>query len=566
MLRHKGTNYNANAKRLLPIPIIICPNTCLNVLPQALFVKPRLGPMIIAYVQKSTDGRIPRSAESFHHQHVMLRRNAHSYRILQRCRRRIRPPVHGIDAHRAGDTDNRLDILHVGHRVIANRNPKVRRVLRRLDIRGRCHILRRYPIAHDVRRHQIAMQLFGHDFQQFHHRLRPLAEARQDKRPLRFALFQECLKGRAHILESQLVAATYRILILRFPSLDGCMPVVRRIKIVAQTHVSGYPTDFFVHICPVLGVVQKLPGNVDFISSSFFLEQDFNDYSNPFYMTNPEYASSLHYYVPESIDLDSFENAVLNTAELAGIRLQPDRMSFYVPQIVPFKAGTFISFFPSDSIDCPALQQVGRDVLAEYSGSDLTQVFDFSFSDSYISQISFISIHFKDLEMIKEFEGFVKEQFYIQIEMSQINAKENFNSVSVMANILSWAIVVFSILCIILFIVNLLQSYFQKVKRNLGTFKAFGISNSELIRIYVLIMAATIIAAVLIAFASVYVVQLILPLFGVLKDGTFNYLSVWSMKTLYAVVIIMICSVSTVYLLMSKLLSATPGDLIYDRQ
>ena len=168
--------------------------------------------------------------------------------------------------------------------------------------------------------------------------------------------------------------------------------------------------------------------------------------------------------------------------------------------------------------------------------------------------------------MIKEFEGFVKEQFYIQIEMSQINAKENFNSVSVMANILSWAIVVFSILCIILFIVNLLQSYFQKVKRNLGTFKAFGISNSELIRIYVLIMAATIIAAVLIAFASVYVVQLILPLFGVLKDGTFNYLSVWSMKTLYAVVIIMICSVSTVYLLMSKLLSATPGDLIYDRQ
>ena len=317
---------------------------------------------------------------------------------------------------------------------------------------------------------------------------------------------------------------------------------------------------------PVLGVVQKLPGNVDFISSSFFLEQDFNDYSNPFYMTNPEYASSLHYYVPESIDLDSFENAVLNTAELAGIRLQPDRMSFYVPQIVPFKTGTFISFFPSDSIDCPALQQVGRDVLAEYSGSDLTQVFDFSFSDSYISQISFISIHFKDLEMIKEFEGFVKEQFYIQIEMSQINAKENFNSVSVMANILSWAIVVFSILCIILFIVNLLQSYFQKVKRNLGTFKAFGISNSELIRIYVLIMAATIIAAVLIAFASVYVVQLILPLFGVLKDGTFNYLSVWSMKTLYAVVIIMICSVSTVYLLMSKLLSATPGDLIYDRQ
>lgn len=317
---------------------------------------------------------------------------------------------------------------------------------------------------------------------------------------------------------------------------------------------------------PVLGIVQKLPGNVDFISSAFFLEQDFNDYSNPFFMTNPEYASSLHYYVPDDIDMDEFEGNVEELAGNDGISLQADRMSFYVPQIVPFKKGSFISFFPADSVGCAALQHLNDEILEEYPGSDLTQVFDFEFSDSYISQISFISVHFKDLDMIKEFETYVKDQFYIEIEMSQINAKDNFNSVSVMANILSWAIVVFSILCIILFIVNLLQSYFQKVKKNLGTFKAFGISNAELIRVYVLIMSATIVAAVIISFVSVYFVQVILPLFGVLKDGSFNYLSVWNMKTLYAVIIILICSVATVYRLMNRLLSATPGDLIYDRQ
>lgn len=317
---------------------------------------------------------------------------------------------------------------------------------------------------------------------------------------------------------------------------------------------------------PVLGIVEKLPGNVDYISSAFFLEQDFNDYSNPFYMTNPEYASVLHYYVPADIDIDGFEAMAGKIAGDRNVNLHPDRMSFYLPQIVPFKPGSFISFFPDTDVAPRVLQQINDDIIASYPGKEVTQVFDFSFSDSYVSQVSFVSVHFKDLDMIKDFEAYVKDNFYIEIEMSQVNAKDNFNSVSVMANVLSWAIVVFSILCIILFIVNLLQSYFQKVKRNLGTFKAFGISNAELIRVYVLIMSATVVSAVLISFISVYLVQLLLPLFGLMKDGDFNYLSVWNAKTSYAILIILMSSILTVYVVMRRLLSSTPGDLIYDRQ
>lgn len=317
---------------------------------------------------------------------------------------------------------------------------------------------------------------------------------------------------------------------------------------------------------PVLGVVEKLPGNVDFITSAYFLEQDFNDYSNPFYMTNPEYASVLHYYVPEDMDPDEFESAVIEMAQSKDVSLIPDRMSFYLPQIEPFKPGSFISFFPDGESSPQMIQQINDEVLASYPDEEVTQVFDFAFSDSYVSQISFVSVHFRDLDMIKDFETYVRDHFYIEIEMSQVNAKDNFNAVSVMANILSWSIVVFAILCIILFIVNLLQSYFQKVRRNLGTFKAFGISNAELIKVYVLIMSATVVSAVAAAFISVYIVQLLLPLLGLMKDGTFNYLSVWNAKTMYAIAIIMLSSILTVYFVMRRLLSATPGDLIYDRQ
>jgi hypothetical protein len=134
-----------------------------------------------------------------------------------------------------------------------------------------------------------------------------------------------------------------------------------------------------------------------------------------------------------------------------------------------------------------------------------------------------------------------------------------------MANILSWTMIVFAIVCIVLFIVNLLQSYFQKVKRNLGTFKAFGINNHELISVYVLIMLATIIAAIILSLGTAWIVELFLDVVGVEKDGGFSYLSLWRVKTFASVLIVILASVYTVYVVMRNLLKDTPGDLIYDR-
>lgn len=116
-----------------------------------------------------------------------------------------------------------------------------------------------------------------------------------------------------------------------------------------------------------------------------------------------------------------------------------------------------------------------------------------------------------------------------------------------------------------MFIVNMLQSYFQKVKRNLGTFKAFGMGTNELIHVYVLILLAIIVSAIIIALAITWLLQIILPLFGVLKDGQFNYLSLWSVKTLICIVIVIVSTVLTVRIVMKRLLKQTPGDLIYDR-
>lgn len=116
-----------------------------------------------------------------------------------------------------------------------------------------------------------------------------------------------------------------------------------------------------------------------------------------------------------------------------------------------------------------------------------------------------------------------------------------------------------------MFIVNMLQSYFQKVKRNIGTFKAFGMNSESLIWVYSLIITFILLTAIALALVIAYGAQWLLPHLGCLKDGEFNYLSLWSAKTVWSIVIVVVANLVTVRFVMSRLLNSTPGDLIYDR-
>ncbi len=319
---------------------------------------------------------------------------------------------------------------------------------------------------------------------------------------------------------------------------------------------------------PVLAIVKRLPGNVDIISSTYFYQQACNDYTYPFNMCKDSYARNISYFVPAGIELEKFKKTVDEAASgYTDAPIVMDEYSFYTPEIIPFMDGVFVTMDCFDEyLDYEVWRSINEKVLDVYAEDGVARVFAYEFSPYDLQQKAFISVHFDNLDKIREFESFVRDNFNVKIEMSQINAKENFNAVSTMGNILSWVIIVFAIVCIILFIVNLLQSYFQKVKRNLGTFKAFGISNRDLISVYVLIMAAIIVVSIVMSLSVTWMIQGFLHVCGILKDGVFDYLSLWSVKTVCSVVIIVLASVYTVFAVMRSLLKATPGDLIYDRQ
>lgn len=318
---------------------------------------------------------------------------------------------------------------------------------------------------------------------------------------------------------------------------------------------------------PVLAVVRRLPGNIDMIATKNQYDQH-QVWSLSF--DNPRYHSSFYYWVPNEHDAEKVLNRLTTLVEQT---TQKGAADYYqnadekMPRMVNYRGGVFVSlyFYDENNVDFMAHKQINDTMLAEFAGDGVERIYLYDDNNANPITDDFISIYFADLNEIRPFAEYVKEQYKIVIEMSQVTAKENFNEVSIMANFLSWTMIVFAIICILLFIINLLQSYFQKVKRNLGTFKAFGLSNYELITIYVLIMIATIFAAVVISLLVTLLIQELLPLLGIVKDGSFGYLSLGSSKTFYSVLIIIVASVYTVYEVMHNLLKATPGDLIYDR-
>ena len=184
--------------------------------------------------------------------------------------------------------------------------------------------------------------------------------------------------------------------------------------------------------------------------------------------------------------------------------------------------------YPSTPI--AVINAIERDIVNRYKEHGVQRVYDYVEGNTEIyteqresTSDDVLSVHFVRLDSIRAFERYVKEVSELQIEMSQVNSKENFNAVSVMATILSAAMIVFSIICIIIFIANMLQNYFQKVKRNMGTFKAFGISTRELMGVYIVIIIGIVLAALAIALAVTWLMQLFLPLLGVMKDGEYSY-------------------------------------------
>lgn len=323
---------------------------------------------------------------------------------------------------------------------------------------------------------------------------------------------------------------------------------------------------FFTVPLPVLAVVRRLPSNVDMVSANFLFFQRENNFSTfPFDLIgHEEYHHQLHYFVANEVGRDAFEKVVkeaLPDSLKNNLQILEDNETI---NMLPWRSGSLLKIFIGDEmINESVFHGVAENISSNFNREQVCRIHKYDVIDCPSTKGTYISIEFNDLSHIREFEQFAKE-YTVQLDMAQVASKENFNAVTVMAAILSAAMVIFSIVCIIMFLVNMLQNYFQKVKHNIGTFKAFGMNATELIYVYVIILVIIVTSAVMMALLITWGIQLILPLIGVEKEG-FNFLSLWNETTYIATAVIFVSTIVTVIVVMTRMLSQTPGDLIYDR-
>lgn len=318
---------------------------------------------------------------------------------------------------------------------------------------------------------------------------------------------------------------------------------------------------------PVLAVVRRLPSNVDMMGTNYLSEQPMNDLVYPFeFNQHIDYITDLRYFVEEGTD----EKDLLTQIKKVFPDSIASRTNFLEEDIIEmrsWKKGKQLKLDYGAEPPLYTTQQwlaVDKKIQQLCESQDVIRIYNYETSTNNNIPDRYISLTFQNLDNIRAFEDFAKTEYQIQIDMSQVASKENFNAVTVMAAILSGAMVIFSLVCIIMFLVNMLQSYFQKVKRNIGTFKAFGMNAKELIQTYVLILVMIVCSAVIMALLITWCIQGLLPVIGIEKDG-FNYLSLWNTTTYVATAIVVVSTIFTVSIVMSRMLSKTPGDLIYDR-
>ncbi len=189
----------------------------------------------------------------------------------------------------------------------------------------------------------------------------------------------------------------------------------------------------------------------------------------------------------------------------------------------------------------------------------------------------FLSIYFSKLDSVRSFSDFIFNRFndkdetsrnVIEVDLAKVKEKENFNFLSKITQIISYLVILFGTITISLFLFNLLKLHLSKVKMNIGTFMAIGLSNRDSLKIYFTIILFFIIIGIILSSTVAYLTGLTID--TLLKqnftvESDVSYFILFDTYTYVTVVVIFLTSILVSSYIINKMLSKTPGDLIYNR-
>ncbi len=331
---------------------------------------------------------------------------------------------------------------------------------------------------------------------------------------------------------------------------------------------------------PIRAVVKDLPGLNEFAFTHFFFRQvTIINTQNPFNRARTE---GLSFYTETSDAAEQLKQAL---EQLKGNLQKVDpQVSTGIIEFneadtnAPWKNGfsceiyfpsSFLTLSQRDSlyttiINSPVLEATSIPPLRLYTcktaQSHTTTPYDY------------ISIDFASLSKIREFRSEVlQKKYHLSIDMVQLEALENYHFVSRLSRIISASLILFSVLSICFFLTNVLRTHLDKIKGNIGTFKAFGLDKTSILRIYLMLILGITSLALLLSWLIAWAIGKMGLVEGLLSsvhdslENNVTYFNLWSYPTWAAIVLILLMVCVVVWWVASSILNKTPGDLIYNR-
>jgi len=340
---------------------------------------------------------------------------------------------------------------------------------------------------------------------------------------------------------------------------------------VSHVFMAGVDLDnkFYVPL-PVIAVVKELPDLSYFaVTSHFAIQKRFHYTNNPFNRVNTK--GLLYFIKGNQEEANKYKKKIeeyFSTKEfedLGAYVTVTENNTSYVP-------GYSISVTFWDEFEQEEYDKLSEKMEIKLSDQDnLLRIYDVKTEVGFNENYDHLAVNFYDLEKVREFKDYILQKFNLSVDITQVEAKENYNYVSKLTLIISFILIFFSILNISMFISNVLSRHLEKIKMNIGTFKAFGLKRLDLVSIYIYLIVRFSFVSMILAFLVSLVfgesggVRFILKILGSNIETGERYFDLFNWWSVLTILLIFAVTSIVTYFTSMKIVKQTPGDLIYNR-
>lgn len=318
--------------------------------------------------------------------------------------------------------------------------------------------------------------------------------------------------------------------------------------------------DDFTLLLPVSAVVRRLPDNCD-LALSDNMAMLRNDPYGTGWVSPFDQDGRLSLLVPGSnadaigqrLKEAPFANAI---TRIKTEQLELDRTHSYVRT----------DLFLSENLDMDA-RQAWRTRLQQYLAPEGRVLLTFPLycrelpaGGAHVLRKHRINFFFSKLDRVREFEQSLQQASGLSVDLSRIESSRNFALVARLTSALSSGLFLFCLLGMVFFMEHLVRAHLHQHRQGLGTMAAFGLSETDLRRIYLAVLLRYNLAASGLAILWTLLIKGLLMVFG---NGHLLQLS--SLYIPGALVLCWLVVLLSTYRSIQYYLRRTPGDLIFNR-